>query len=53
MSDGYDLRETSAGADAMSQEAPTTVRGARMAPRYVSQTNHGVADQYQVFAADL
>jgi len=52
-SDRYDLRETFAGADALSQEAPTPVRGARMTLRRVGQTNHGVADQYQVFTVDL
>ncbi len=52
-SDRYDLRETFAGADTMSQEAPTPVRGARMTHRRISQTDRGVAEQYQVFAVDL
>lgn len=43
MPDGYDLRETFAGADAMSQKAPTPVRGVRMTHECVSQANHGFA----------
>jgi len=45
MPDRYDLRETLASADAMSQKAPTPVRGARMTHECVSQANHGFADQ--------
>jgi len=48
--DRYDLRETLAGADAMSQKSPASVRGARMTHGCVSQANHGFTDQFQVFA---
>ena len=53
MPDRYDLRETLASADALSQKAPTPVQGARMTHGCVSQANCGFADQCQVFAGDL